>query len=480
MTTKTTTKAKAVTAGFDPAVPLAKIHQHPKNPRRNATASDELVESVKAQGLMQALVLAPHSELIGEYVLIAGHRRTDALTRAGAKTAKAEIRDDLVTEVQQIEAMLTENSSRSDLTAMEEAEAYEQLQLFNLKPADIAKAVGRSRATVSSRLKLLNLGEQARGKVHDGQVTIDDALAVADLPKTARDELEDALGTVAFREKLARHRDRAARVETFKAHRKVAEELGIPAYADEPTDPWELHREGAVLNIAWLRADESKMIEVKEKHAECLRWCHYVGPTGTPVVMFVCADPDAHIDEHPGQPGTPSTTTDEQRAQQAAREDAAAARRAEAERKAEDQRVAARLRFVTLAAASPAAALRALLPVYLWSLENLGLSVSFVFDEHLGLETGDRIYDPTVPYWQQLMAALDKASDDDVLRAVVALAAGELTSSAEQLQEDGEDENLLIAHAFDGLRDLGHQFTDLDTALEAAALGHHGNEDGDA
>ena len=474
-----TTKTKPVTAGFDPAVPLAKIHQHPKNPRRNATASDELVASVKAQGLMQALVLAPHPELIGEYVLIAGHRRTDALTRAGAKTAKAEVRDDLVTEVQQIEAMLIENSARADLTAMEEAEAYEQLQLFNLKPADIAKAVGRSRATVSSRLKLLNLGEQARTKLHDGQVTIDDALALADLPKATREDLEGSLGTADFRWKLSQHKERAAKLETFKAHRKVVEELGIPAYADEPVDPWQLSREGVVVNHAWLRADDARLIEVKDDHAECLRWCHYVGNTGTPVVMFVCADPDAHVDEHPGQPGTPSTTTDEERAKQLARQEQFAAERAAAEQRAEDQRVADRLRFATLSAASPAAALRALLPVYLWSLENLGLNVSSVFNEHLGLETGDRIYDPTVPYWQQLMLALDKASDEDVMRAVVALAAGELTSSAGYLHEDGEGENLLIAHAFDGLRGLGHQFSDVDTALEAAALGRHGDEDGD-
>lgn len=475
MTTKT--KTKPVTAGFDPAVPLSKIHQHPKNPRRNATAADELVESVKAQGLMQALVLAPHPELIGEYVLIAGHRRTDALTRAGAKTAKAEIRDDLVTEVQQIEAMLTENSARADLTAMEEAEAYEQLQLFNLKPADIAKAVGRSRATVSSRLKLLNLGEQARTKVHDGQVTIDDALALADLPKTAREDLEASLGSSDFRWKLTQHRERAAKLETFKAHRKVAEELGVPAYADEPVDPWELSRDGTVLNIAWLRADDAKIIEVLDQHAECLRWCHYVGNTGTPVVMFVCADPDAHVDEHPGQPGTPSTTTDEQRAAQAAREEKWAAERAEREQQLEARRVASRLRFDSMAAMDPALVLRAGLPMFVWSMESIELEL---FEEYLGIERvpGEMIYGPDSEYWTRVNAALDKATNQQVMTAVLAILAGELAIRAEEYSDDGAA-NPLIARFFDGLLDLGHDFTDVDGHQHAVALGRVLDEDGD-
>jgi ParB/RepB/Spo0J family partition protein len=472
-----TTKTKAVTAGFDPAIPLAKIHQHPKNPRRNATASDELVASVKAQGLMQALVLAPHAELIGEYVLIAGHRRRDALERAGAKTAKAEIRDDLVTEVQQIEAMLIENSGRADLTAMEEAEAYEQLQLFNLKPADIAKAVGKSRTTVSSRLKLLNLGEQARTKLHDGQVTIDDALALADLPKAARDQLENTLGTAHFRTELTRHRERAQKIERFKADQKVAEELGIPAYANEPVDVWHLHRAGEVQHIAWLRATDAKMIEVKDQHAECLRWFHYVEITGTPVVAFGCADPDSHIDEHSGQPGTPSTTTDEERAKQAAREEKFAAERAAAEQEAEDRRVAARLRFETMGACDPALVFRAGLPLFMWSMESLETGQ---LEQYLGIERvpGEMIYQLDAGYWPRVVEAIDKATNQQVVTAVIALLSAELAWRAEEGVEGG-NENPLVARFFDHLLDLGHEFTDVDRQQHAVALGRDIDEDGD-
>lgn len=463
--------ATKTTVGFDPAIPLTKIHQHPKNPRRNATASDELVASVKAQGLMQALVVAPHPEIAGEYVLIAGHRRRDALTRAGVKTAKAEIRDDLVTEVQQIESMLIENSARADLTAIEEAEAYEQLQLFNLKPADIAKAVGKSRQTVTGRLKLLALSEKARTKIHDGQITIDDALALADLPKAAREKVEGALGTSDFRWKLTQERDRIKQAERHKAEIKVAAELGILPYADEPVDIWQLSRDGVVLRLNG-SVNDATIVQVIDQHTACLRWCESGSYNGIPNMHLVCADPDSHVDEN----ASPSTSVD---AERAAREARWEAQRAEREAKAEADRVAAQLRWETLAAANPATALRYILPVALWSLECLGVDMGAAVDEHLGIEDAGTRYDVVDPYWQKLMAALDKASDEDVCRVLVAIAASELTTQAQELQVEGSGENLLLAHAFDGLRQLGHQFSDVDTALEAAALGHHGDEAGD-
>jgi ParB/RepB/Spo0J family partition protein len=471
------TKTKAIADGFDPAIPLAKIHPHPKNPRRNATASDELVDSVKAQGLMQALVLAPHPDIAGEYVLIAGHRRRDALTRAGAKTAKAEIRTDLVTDVQQIEAMLTENGGREDLTAIEEAEAYEQLQLFNIKPADIAKAVGRSRQTVSSRLKLLNLGEDARAKIHSRQVTIDDALKVAEMPKAARAELEPLLGSDKFRQQLGVYQDRAIRTDKFKTAVAVATELDVPAYADDRTDTWALHREG-VLQRVYAHSGDGSVMELKNEHADCLRWCRDQGYDGVPVLVYVCSDPDSHIDEHPGEPGTPSTTTDAERAAQEQREAEAAERRREAEAEAERRRVASRLRFETMASCDPALVLRAGLPLFIWSLDSVELGL---FEEHLGIERfpGELIYPAAAPYWERLGEALDQVADHQVVAALLALFAGELTIRAEEYFDD-RNVNPMVARFFAGLRDLGHEFTDVDREQHAAALGPlAGDQDGD-
>lgn len=458
-----TTKTKIVKAGFDPAIPLEKIHQHPKNPRRNATASDELVASVKAQGLMQALVVAPHPDIAGEYVLIAGHRRRDALTRAGAKTAKAEIRDDLVTEVQQIESMLIENSARADLTPIEEAEAYEQLQLFNLKPADIAKAVGRSGSLVRGRLKLLTLGEESRTKIHDGQVTIDDALAVAELPKAVREELEGLLGTSEFRWNLARHKERQRAAEKFKANVKVATELGILPYADERVDPWQLQRDGAVLRLNNSVSDAT-ISEVIVNHTECLRWCESADYVGTPHLVLVCADPDSHVDEN----ASPTTSVDAERAEREAHWEA---QRAEHAARLEAERVASTLRYETLAVADLATVLRMGLPLFMWSMESIETEH---LDADLELDRPNDSYLIESPYWTELIERIDKASDADMLRYLVALFAGELAIRA----QDG-DENRLVARFFEGLRALGHQFSDVDVAQESAALGTPTDEAGD-
>ena len=75
-----------------PEVALTDVLTHPKNPRHRATADDELVESVRATGLLQPLVVAPHPDKPGKYVLVAGHRRRDALKKTKAKTAPAMLR----------------------------------------------------------------------------------------------------------------------------------------------------------------------------------------------------------------------------------------------------------------------------------------------------------------------------------------------------------------------------------------------------
>lgn len=445
---------------FNPSVPLELIHQHPKNPRRDAIASDELVASVKAQGLMQSLVLAPHPTIEHEYVLIAGHRRLDALARAGYTVAKAEIRTDLVTEVQQIEAMLIENSARQDLTAIEEAEAYEQLQLFNIKAADIARATGRSRQTVQSRLKLLTLGQESRNKVHAGQVTIDDALALVDLPKTDRAELEPLLGKSEFRWKLGQARDRAQQRKKYDAKVAAAAEAGIPAYSDAPVDVWQLQRDGEVLRLHCHLGDTT-FATVRAQHAECMRWAQEGSYNGVPNFTLICADPDSHVDEN----ASPSTSVDAEREQ---RESHYAELRAQAEALAEARRVAARLRWETIAAAKPADVLRAGLPLFLWSSDTAS-SVLFEVADVLGIPGPTSDYDLADPFWvEALGAAVDKASDATVHLVVAALLADDFTYRAE-----AGERNPLVARWFDRLADMGHEFSDVDTAQHAAALGTH-------
>lgn len=171
-------------------IPLAKITLHPDNVRRDAAADAEMVESIKAQGILQALSVVEDGD---RYLLIAGHRRLDGARQAGLTAVPASILEHLTTRGQQIEAMLVENGQRVDLTPMEEAKAYEQLTFEGYKPKDIAKATGRAVGTVQARLKLNSLGDEAQAKIHARELSLDDAIKLTQLE--AHPELLEAVMT---------------------------------------------------------------------------------------------------------------------------------------------------------------------------------------------------------------------------------------------------------------------------------------------
>jgi ParB/RepB/Spo0J family partition protein len=173
-------------------IPLDQVTIHPDNVRRDAAADEELVESIRSQGILQPLGVV---EADGQYLLIAGHRRYDGARQAGLTSVPAVVLDHLTTRAQQIEAMLVENGRRVDLTPMEEAKAYEQLTFEGYKPKDIAKATGRAVATVQSRLKLNNLNDDAQTKIHARELSLDDALKLTQL-EDHPELLEEVLATV--------------------------------------------------------------------------------------------------------------------------------------------------------------------------------------------------------------------------------------------------------------------------------------------
>lgn len=169
-------------------LPIEAIRPHPDNPRRDLGDLTELVDSIKAKGILQPLVVVPGPTVRDrgvKYLLIAGHRRKAAAALAGLETVPVIVRHDLTTRADQVAAMLTENLQRTDLTVMEEAFAYSQLELLGVKPAAIAKATGRSRSTIESRMSLTRLPEPMRGHIDDHQLSIEEALFVA---KYADDE----------------------------------------------------------------------------------------------------------------------------------------------------------------------------------------------------------------------------------------------------------------------------------------------------
>lgn len=160
------------------AIAIELLHPHPANPRKDLGDLDELAESIRAHGVRQNLLVVPDPDDAAAYRIVIGHRRTAAARLAGLATLPA-ILDTALTPTEQLELMLLENLQRTNLTAIEEADGYQGLLDLGLDEAAIAKNIGRSRATVASRLRLVQLPEKAREAVGAHQATLEDAELLA-------------------------------------------------------------------------------------------------------------------------------------------------------------------------------------------------------------------------------------------------------------------------------------------------------------
>lgn len=299
-------------------IALTTIDVHPNNPRRHAEADPDMVASIEAMGVLTPVVVAPAGN---GYILIGGHRRFDGANKAGFDDIPAVIRDDLDTEAAQLEAMLVENLHRVDLTAIEEADAYEQLALFGMDPAAIAKATGRNARTVKARLKLKGLPETTRGRLHDGQITLADAeslLEFADDPETVA-SLEKVLGTGNFAYQVARAQDdRKRKAATEKAVAGFLE-LGAVEFTGN------LYGDGAPTPLARFAAEE---LREHDPHGDCLGY--HVPTWGDP--QLVCTDPASHAEQEVAAREAVDPEREQARAQQQteweAQREAAAAEKA--------------------------------------------------------------------------------------------------------------------------------------------------------
>jgi ParB family transcriptional regulator, chromosome partitioning protein len=162
-------------------LPVDAIHPNPRQPRRRfeTEAASGLAESVKAQGVIQPLLVRPRTA--GGYELIAGERRWRAAREAGVATVPAVVR--AAEDRDSLLLALVENVAREQLSAVEEARAYAVLQdEFGLSLGELTERVGRSKPSVSNRLRLLELPDDVLGMVERGQLSEGHARAVLAVP----------------------------------------------------------------------------------------------------------------------------------------------------------------------------------------------------------------------------------------------------------------------------------------------------------
>jgi ParB family chromosome partitioning protein len=151
-------------------------------PRRNFDEAllQELSESIKAQGVIEPIIVRPAGA--GRYELIAGERRWRASQLAGIDAIPALVRD--IEDRAAIAVALIENIQREDLSALEEAQALARLIAeFKLTHQQAADAVGRSRASVSNLLRLLDLPAAVCALLDEGRLEMGHARALASLPE---------------------------------------------------------------------------------------------------------------------------------------------------------------------------------------------------------------------------------------------------------------------------------------------------------
>jgi len=140
---------------------------------------EELADSIRAQGVVQPIVARPISQKDGvqRYEIIAGERRWRAAQMAGLAEIPAVIRD--VPDESAIAMSLIENIQRENLNPLEEARALDRLiREFDLTHAEAAKAVGRSRASVSNLLRLQELSDKVKPLLEERQLEMGHARAL--------------------------------------------------------------------------------------------------------------------------------------------------------------------------------------------------------------------------------------------------------------------------------------------------------------
>ena len=145
----------------------------------------ELAESIKAQGVVQPIVVRPIAGAGAEtqYEIVAGERRWRAAQLAGLHTIPAVVRD--IPDEAAVAVALIENIQRENLNSIEEARSLHRLiEEFGLTHEDAAEAVGRSRATVTNLLRLLELPRPVREMLERRQLDMGHARALLGVTST--------------------------------------------------------------------------------------------------------------------------------------------------------------------------------------------------------------------------------------------------------------------------------------------------------
>jgi len=162
---------------------------------------EELASSIKESGILQPVLVVPEGN---HYTIIVGERRWRAAQKIGFKKIPSIIRS--MPLAQQLETSLVENIQREDLNPLEIALAYQKLsQELNYTQEDIAKKVGKDRASVANYLRLINLPKEIQDDLAAGSISMGHARALL--------SLENSKTQIAFARKIIKKQLSVRQVE---------------------------------------------------------------------------------------------------------------------------------------------------------------------------------------------------------------------------------------------------------------------------
>ena len=189
------------------------LHPNPTNPRRQVGDVTDLEASIRSQGIKQPLLVTPTGETDidghAQYRVVIGHRRLAAAKQAGLESVPAII--ERMDARREREVMLVENSQRSDLTPIEEADGYQGLLDLGVQVKEMAEKTGRSDRFVRRRLKIARIPQETRDMATDfSQMTLDqlDKLAEFESDPDMQQELARADDFDWTYQRLVRERDK--------------------------------------------------------------------------------------------------------------------------------------------------------------------------------------------------------------------------------------------------------------------------------
>ena len=217
-------------------VPIEKIHPGRFQPRRHFDKDEleALADSIRANGIVQPILVRPHGTFAGEFELIAGERRWRAAQLVPLHTVPVVERplDDRAA----LEVSLIENIQRADLTPIEEAEGYQRLiDEFRNTQETLAQDLGKSRSHIANLLRLLTLPDHVKRMIDERKLSPGHARALVgrrDAIQLANRIVAEGL-TVRQIEQIASYAGEGARADAGKAGKPGANGALAAAYTKD-------------------------------------------------------------------------------------------------------------------------------------------------------------------------------------------------------------------------------------------------------